>query len=632
MEEWRRGTDEEAPRNQLPPPSPVTSPGMLSPYPPIQPPRNNVHGHPSQESLQSSTGSTVNITIVPPSRPQSIALSGPPDGPASARHLSPNHAHDTPVVPEEEEDDEDDDDDDYDEDEDDENGGPPRGFVPTNLNPLPVFAQGVQSHPPPGFVVQGVMPLPVGSQQMGARPQHHHQQQQQQPLQNRSAPATWTAPPLIGANSMEPVRPPSRQMGGVLGNPNAGADANANPIWAAPPLMGANVMGPPPPRPLSRQGGGPGNPATPGGAWGAAPPLTVEHPRPLSRQQHGGPVNPVGAGAWGAAPPLTVEHPRPLSRQGNPAGGWGAPPALTTEPARPLSRQGHGGPAVGAWGTAPPLTTEPSRPPSRQMGGVLGNPAATTWAAPPVMGANAMGPPQQHGPPGQLAAAPPPGGWSFAGPYTFGTPSTQPPPLGFPAPSASNAPHSPQPTRPQSFTGDAAMGATTPRPIYGPPINPAFGTGYPSQTPGIAAGYPLPASVSNSSPATTVTTSHQRVNAGTTPGFVPRALSRPASRASSGGFTRYNNNQTPNPNSNLGITNPYTSIVEEGEGGGSGSSGSSTSSLGLPRMTSIDRMTANNTAVNASGGYLGGPAIYAAGPVIPVIPPSPANSHQPLRR
>ncbi|KAJ7756149.1 hypothetical protein B0H16DRAFT_693259 [Mycena metata] len=487
------------------------------------------------------------------------------------------------------------------------------------------------------------MPLPVGSQQMGGRLQH---QQQQPPPQNRSAPAAWTAPPLIGAHSMEPVRPPSHQMGGVLGNPNAGADANANSTWAAPPLMGANVMGPAPPRPLSRQGGGLATP----GAWGAAPPLTVEHPpRPLSRQQQGGPVNPAGAGAWGAAPPLTVERPRPLSRQGNPTatGGWGAPPALTTEPVRPLSRQGDpsggwgapparlepmpqgGSAAPGAWGVAPPLMTEPSRPPSRQMGGMLGNPAATTWAAPPAVGANAMGPPQQ---PGQLGAAPPPGGWPFPGPYPFGqnsTPSSQPPPLGFPAPSASNAPHSPQPMRPQSFTGDAAISATTPRPIYGPPVNPAFGTGYPSQTPGIAAGYPLPASVSNSSPATTNTTS--RVNAGTTPGFAPRALSRPVSRASSG-FTRYNNNQTPNPNANLGITNPYTSIVEEGEGGGSGSSGSSTSSLGLPRMTSIDRMTANNTAVNASVGYVAGPAIYAAGPVIPVIPPSPANSHRPLRR
>ncbi|KAJ7849561.1 hypothetical protein B0H13DRAFT_2088380 [Mycena leptocephala] len=234
------------------------------------------------------------------------------------------------------------------------------------------------------------------------------------------------------------------------------------------------------------------------------------------------------------------------------------------------------------------------------MGGILGNPA--------------LGAPQQ--PSGPPAAQGP--NWMLGGQYAFGqssTPATQPPPpLGF-VPSVSNAPHSPQPTRPLSFAGADTLRSTTPRPIYGPPAgNAAFGTGYPAQTPGVAAGYPLPASRSNS---TATTTPHQRVaslNAGTTPAaFNPRALSRPASRASSGGFTRYNNNQTPHPGTNLGITNPYTSIAEESPG-----SASSGSSLGL------DLTTANNTFVNATAGYAGGP-------VVPVIPPSPANSYRPMR-
>ncbi|KAJ7653930.1 hypothetical protein DFH06DRAFT_1203257 [Mycena polygramma] len=206
---------------------------------------------------------------------------------------------------------------------------------------------------------------------------------------------------------------------------------------------------------------------------------------------------------------------------------------------------------------------------------------------------------------------------------------------------ASAMPHSPQPTRPISFTGgdNPAQSANTPRSIYGPPVGAApfgTGTGYPTQTPGVAAGYPLPTSRSNS---TATTTPHQRaanMNAGATPaGFNQRPLtSRPGSRASSrtsGGFPRYTN-QTPNPNANLGITNPYTTITEDHE---SDSDGSSDTSLGLPRMNSIDRMTMNNTYVNATAGSAGRGGAGASmhgGPVIPVvIPPSPAHSYRPMR-
>ncbi|KAJ6537418.1 hypothetical protein DFH09DRAFT_1178161, partial [Mycena vulgaris] len=177
MEEWRRETDEEAPRNGLPPPSPRASPGMLSPD--DARPRANVHAQPSQESFRtdlrrSSSGSssrTVNITIVPPSRPTSVGQSGslPTSGPGSGGFLSPNHAHDTPVVPEE--DDEDDDDSDESSD-----AGMPPGVV---LGPLPAFAQGVTY--PPGFVPMSVGPVPP------------------QPLPSVRPPSratpTWAAPP-----------------------------------------------------------------------------------------------------------------------------------------------------------------------------------------------------------------------------------------------------------------------------------------------------------------------------------------------------------------------------------------------------------------------------------------------------
>ncbi|KAJ7931895.1 hypothetical protein B0H13DRAFT_2523357 [Mycena leptocephala] len=595
MEEWRRGTDEEAPCNALPPPSPISSPGLLSPASAANANvHGNVHPHPQQQSLRrSESGSTVNITIVPPSRPPSVGHSV---------GLSPNHA--APAVPEEEYEEDEEDDDDDDDDDDDEDDAPPPGVV---LGPLPAFAQGVTY--PPGF-----MPMPM------------------QPIGGRTAAlwlctsaavtatATWTAPPLIGANAMEPVRPSSRpmqmQMGGhvTLGG---GANANARQLFMVEPARPASRQGNPttthtqttwgaPPfvvepaaRPASRQGNPTHTNTT--AAWSApapepvrppsrqmggilgnpnAPPFMLEPARPLSRQGNPNPANTNTA--WGAPDPVRppsqqmgeilgnpnarppygveparpqfmVEPARPLSRQGNPANtAWGAP-----EPAHPQSRQGGmlRNPANAGWGAAPSLTTEPAQPASRQ-----GNAANGAWAAPP----------------NQTGAAPG-SNWTLGGQYAFGqtsTPATQTAlPLGFvPSPNtAAVMPHFRQPTRPLSFLGGDTVRSTTPHPIYGPPAaTAAVGTGYPAQTPGVAAGYPLPASRSNS---TATITPHQRLtnlNAGTTPAaFNTRPLtSRPGSRASSrgtsaSGFTRYNNNQTPNPNTNLGITNPYTSILEE---------------------------------------------------------------------
>ncbi|KAJ7443979.1 hypothetical protein B0H11DRAFT_454610, partial [Mycena galericulata] len=160
MEEWRRRTDEEAPRqNQLPPLSPLTSPGMLSPLD-VRPTyaNTNMHVHPSKESFRtdlrrSSSGTTVNITIVPPSRPTSFDQSAGLPTQGSGGFLSPNHAEDTPVLPDEDED-EDDADDDEDEDDDSDAGLPP-GFV---MSPLPAFAQGVTY--PVDFVPMSVAPAP----------------------------------------------------------------------------------------------------------------------------------------------------------------------------------------------------------------------------------------------------------------------------------------------------------------------------------------------------------------------------------------------------------------------------------------------------------------------------------------
>ncbi|KAJ6618642.1 hypothetical protein B0H10DRAFT_2029357 [Mycena sp. CBHHK59/15] len=134
IEEWRRGTDEEAPRNALPPPSPLTSPGMLRPYDTVR--SANMHPQPSQESFGTDlhrwwTGSsshTVNITIIPPSRPASVG------------HSAGSHGSDE---------DEDDQDDDEDDDDESDTSSPcmPPGVV---LGPLPAFAQGVTYRP--GFV------------------------------------------------------------------------------------------------------------------------------------------------------------------------------------------------------------------------------------------------------------------------------------------------------------------------------------------------------------------------------------------------------------------------------------------------------------------------------------------------
>ncbi|KAJ6623645.1 hypothetical protein B0H10DRAFT_2009001 [Mycena sp. CBHHK59/15] len=566
MEEWRRGTDEEAPRNVLPPPSPVTSPGMLSPF--DVRPNHNVNQQRSQESMRtdlhrSSSGSsshTVNITIVPPSRPSSLGNStGLPADPGfgTSGFLSPNHVHDTPVVPDsdsEEEDDEDDDDDESEE-------VMPPGVV---ISPLPAFARGATDYPP-GFVPLSVAPARAGMGGTGA---------------------AWSAsapPPLIGANNPNPNSVSSWPPSAVGGPPRPSSSMGGIIGATGPAYVGPGATGGGPPRP----------PSSIGGSIGAAP--TWGAPTP----------NGVGATGLSAGDP-----PRPRSSMGGVIGatpGWTAPPLM---------------------GANAPVASGPSRPLSS-----MGGRATPSWTAPPLIGANGPGPSR---PPSQMGGGAPGSNWNFGGQYTFGqtpTPAASAAlPLGFvatstAAPVTTNAPLSPQPTRPISFIGTPRVdNVATPRPpLYGPPLpgaSDAFATGY-APTPGRAAGFPLPASASASSPA--MATPHQRMTslyAGGTPAaaFGTRPLGaavdyRPASRASSssrGGFPQYTNNQTPNPN--RAVTNPYTGAG--GDVGASGSSGTSGSTLGLGTMT------AHNTFANANP---------SGGVVIPVIPPSPAHSYRPLR-
>ncbi|KAK7055739.1 hypothetical protein R3P38DRAFT_2848780 [Favolaschia claudopus] len=732
MEEWRRETDVEGVR---PPPSPVTSPGLLSPYGTIQ--ASNVQQRPSQESFgstnlrRSSSGSssqTIGITIEPPSRPASIgihAAGNQPPAEGSAHLLSPNHQ---PVLLAED-DEESDDNDDSDSDD----APMPPGFV---MGPLPAFAQGV-SPLPPGFV-----PTPSGTQarslqggsSWGAPPQPPPAQ----PIPtNANANAAWSLPsfPAPAGGAGNPVT-----ITGTWGTPAASGASTGNPAivnatWA-PRVAPPHLPGPPVSTGAGIYGGVPANPAF--GAR-AAPPLTVEPvTRPASRNAMPGgfnvepvvrPASRLG-GMPAAAAGVGAEPPRPPSRQmggilGNPASGFtvepvvrpssrigissgsftaepsatrpfggmpggnsalgsfavesatrppsrgpvpgnttsgltvessrhplpirvGAQPgnSFTVEPARPPSRLGN--PVSGGFGAEPGaqppsrlgnlhtggFTVEPARPQSRQ-----GMHATSAWGGPAVVGGNPVGPQQASGSsfPSNAASS---NKWSMSGQFGFGqgsTPSAQPMrPLGFAPPptadsagSAGTAPRSPLPTRLRTFADNPSERSTTPRPsLYGPPAPTAApsGTGYFAPTPGVAAGYPLPTSRSNS---TATTMSHPRianVNAGTTPAaFNTTALSRPTSQSSSGGRSRFNN-QTPHPSTNLGITDPYTTARIEQDDSSSDGEGSLG---GLARMTSFDRVTATNTRANAGGAggiYAGGGGFGA-----PFIPPSPANSYRPMR-
>ncbi|KAJ7638313.1 hypothetical protein FB45DRAFT_902492 [Roridomyces roridus] len=566
MDEWRRGTDEEAPRNSLPPPSPLVTPGarLLSPFDvrPV-PGGSNAHLQPqrSRESIRSTTSKssdTVNITIEPPSRPTSIGLPpgpsyshGPPtQGPPGSNFLSPDDAPAAPVVPEE------DDDDDDDESDGSSHGTP--GFVRA-MGPLPAFAQGVTY--PPGFVpmsaVTPAQPLPPVTQQ----------------------PPTWAAPTLGGPATedgpqgglplgFQPTTPraPDATPLGFHQPPTSGFQRDP-PRQGQPPQGGYQPFQRDPPRPVSGLDRQP-QPPIDGHQMGFQPSLGYqpptggfqrEPPRPSSRQGYEGQPSP-GGGNMGFQPSIGFQPP-PLSTDGQPPRGF-QPTSSSQPPTRPASHQmseastwgeppGRVGVPNSSWG-APVVPNFSNEPPRTNPYEVLPIPPpqtrpAPTWTAPPVIGANSMG---SSNDPSR----------TFGGGYNFGqtaTPRTPAAPLGFSVehvsrPAVSMA-HSPQPGRPQSLAPE--------------PVSTYF-----APTPGRATGLPLPPSVSASSPATTI--SGQRtagLNAGTTP-----------------------------------------AAVREGDMHSSGSSGSSSSSLGLAQAT------AHNTYAN----------MYATGG--PVIPPSPAHSYRPM--
>ncbi|KAK6996668.1 hypothetical protein R3P38DRAFT_3069830 [Favolaschia claudopus] len=615
MEEWRRETDVEGVR---PPPSPVTSPGLLSPYGTIQP--SNVQQRPSQESFgssnlrRSSSGSssqTIGITIEPPSRPASIGIHAAGNQPPAAHLLSPNQQPALLAEDDEESDDNDDSDSD--------DAPMPPGF---GVSPLPPgFARSLQ-----------------GGSSWGAPPPQQPPPAQPIPT-NANANTAWSLPsfPAPAGGAGNPVT-----IAGTWGNP-----ATVNATWA-PRVAPPHLPGPPVSTGAGIYGGMAAN-----SAFGAraAPPLTVEPvTRPASRNAMPGGfhVEPVvrpasRLGGMPAAAGLGAEPPRPPSRQmggilGNPVSGRigissatrghstlggfavesatrppsrgpvpgnttsgltvessrhplpirvGAQPgnSFTVEPARPPSRLGN-----------PPGAQPPSRLGNLHTGGRQGMHATSAWGAPAVQASGSSFP-------SNAASS---NKWSMSGQFGFGqssTPSAQPMrPLGFAPPptagsagSAGTAPRSPLPTRLRNFADNPSDRSTTPPPTAAP-----SGTGYFAPTPGVAAGYPLPTSRSNS---TATTMSHPRianVNAGTTP------AARPTSQSSSGGRSR----------TNLGITDPYTTARIEQDDASSDGEGS------------LGGLAPTNTRANAAGA--GG--IYAGGGFgAPFIPPSPANSYRPMR-
>ncbi|KAJ7835047.1 hypothetical protein B0H13DRAFT_1977302 [Mycena leptocephala] len=200
----------------------------------------------------------------------------------------------------------------------------PPGYV---MGPLPAFAQGVTY--PPGFVPMSMGPAPIGLPLVGVDgqiqqpsvPMQNPQAQAQNlstqnaQMQNVPSQAQWYRP-----EPQQQPRPASRRGGGIYGA--HGANENGTATWTAPPLIGANAMEPV--RLPSRQIAGIlGNPALANAAWGGnAIGAQLSRPSSLQGELLGNPANVVRA-----APPLQVEPARPSSRLGNPSSGWGGVPA-----------------------------------------------------------------------------------------------------------------------------------------------------------------------------------------------------------------------------------------------------------------------------------------------------------------
>ncbi|CAK5267424.1 unnamed protein product [Mycena citricolor] len=340
VEEWRRSTSMSVDMDRA---RSLTPSALLSPHSASTRGRSTPQGiyadaNPTRPTLssnlhRSSSGSSVHITIEPPSRPSSA--SNPNSATTRPGFLSPNE----PVVPEENEES------DSDTEDDESDSGDEREIMPS-MSPLPVFAQGVRY--PPGFQPMSMTPPTIATQQA----------------------AQWTTPSVIGANVI-PERPPSRNrmMGGMIGNASSGplpvpapggggapagntAPAHLGPAGfqvesgfqiERPQSRNANV-------PASSPWGSTGAAGSlgPSGAWGPGQ-ATFEIERPQSRQASANPPGAAGSGSgWGTSAPANgFEIERPQSRNMNstaspwttgaqfPFGGSNAP--VAPQPSHPAS-------------------------------------------------------------------------------------------------------------------------------------------------------------------------------------------------------------------------------------------------------------------------------------------------------
>ncbi|KAJ7052643.1 hypothetical protein C8F01DRAFT_1331758 [Mycena amicta] len=359
-------------------------------------------------------------------------------------------------------------------------------------------------------------------------------------------------------------------------------------------------------RPPSRQGSALYAPAPPTSTGS----FTVEsardcpgcaNPNPGSTAAAARPPSRQGSALYAPAPPISTGSFTVESARDRP--GWAnSIPGPTATAARPPSRQGSA-----LYAPAPPISTGSFtvEPPSRQ-GSALYAPAPTTGMGPgpgtgigsftvepviprpPLLGTQGQtfgasgfnvepaGRPVSRagmgGGGGVAGSQAPAQGWAYGPQFSFGT--------------------QPQPVPAPAFVGtgnNASDRPTTSRPMIYAPV-PAGG-----------GAFALPPSVASS---TTTTTSHRRrQSVGTTPVFAPRSLadSQPDSSSHSRGAGRYQNNQTPHPGQNLGISSPYTQADQiRDDEYGDGDAGSEVSSLGMASLTM--RNTFQNANPQGHGG------------------------------
>ncbi|KAJ7050196.1 hypothetical protein C8F01DRAFT_1237939 [Mycena amicta] len=648
---------------------------MLSPYGSgtssyVQP-QVQGQGPLSQDNLRRSSSastSTVNITVVPPSRPASTGLgqTAAQTDPAHGGHRRRPGLLSADSIDSESESDSDDDDD------------SPGPVHPRVLNPLPAFAQGVVMPPPgsvrggggagggafpsgfvpiggglpPGAVTGGVgvgiglggsgtgtggfvtesvaRPLSRGPPLLGVTPPNNHsgftvESARRQPASTSTTPVPTTrmggGPPSMFSNTTDPPAESSKHgLGnggqgnlngsGLYAYPSTGTTWNANANTNA-----NNQNNQQQARPPSRQGSAlytPAPPATTGSftAGRIRFPALLQLQRDLRVDK--------GSALYAPTPPATTGSFTVESARDRP--GWAnSIPGSTATAARPPSRQGSAlyapapPPSTGSftvesardrptWET-PNLGPTAARPPSRQ-GSALYAPAPTTGMGagtgigsftvepviprPPLLGTQGQnfggsgfnvepaGRPVSRagmgGGGGVAGSQAPAQGWAYGPQFSFGGQS--------------------QPVPAPAFVGTgntASDRSTTPRPMIYAPI-PAGG-----------GAFALPPSVASS---TTTTTSHRRrQSVGTTPAFAPRSLadSQPDSSSHSRGAGRYQNNQTPHPGQNLGISSPYTQADQiRDDEYGDGDAGSEVSSLGMASLTM--RNTFQNANPQGHGG------------------------------